>query len=197
MTHSGQSNYSSRDEWINYEALLRGSVARIEKMGRAPKKRYAREWQEMRRERAYELAQAGWPQKAIAAALGVSKGAVSQWLARAADGGREALKSHPAPGGPSKLSAEQLAALPELLERGAEAYGYRGAVWTRGRIRQVIEDVFGVKYHVDHMSFLVRKIGWTQQKPQRVAAQQNQATVEAWQADWPEVEKKPKPQDKR
>ena len=166
-------------------------------MGRAPKKRYAREWQEKRRERAYELAQAGWPQKAIAAALGVSKGAVSQWLARAADGGRAALKSHPAPGGPSKWSAEQLAALPELLKRGAEAYGFRGAVWTRGRIRQGIEDVFGVTYHVDHMSFLVRKIGWTPQKPHRVAAQQNQATVEAWQAGWPEVEKKPEPKDKR
>ncbi len=165
-------------------------------MGRAPKKRYAREWQEKRRERAYELSEAGWSQKAIAEALGVSKGAVSKWLARAGEGGREALKSHPAPGGQSKLSAQQLAALPEMLARGAAAYGFRGAVWTRGRIRQVIEDMFGVKYHVDHMSFLMRKIGWTQQKPHRVAAQQNQAAVEAWQADWAEVEKKPKRQGK-
>ena len=166
-------------------------------MGRAPKKRYARDWQEKRRERAYELSQAGWSQKAIAEGLGVSKGAFSQWLTRAADGGKEALKSHPAPGGQSKLSAEQLAALPELLGRGAQAYGFRGSVWTRGRIRQVIEDVFGVSYHVDHMSFLIRKIGWTQQKPHRVAAQQNQAEVEAWQADWAEVEKKLTPKDKR
>ncbi len=140
---------------------------------------------------------AGWSQKAIAEALGVSKGAVSKWLARAADEGREALKSHPAPGGKSKLSAEQLAVLPELLGRGAEAYGFRGAVWTRFRIRQVIEDVFGVKYHVDHMSFLMHKIGWTQQKPHRVAAQQNQAAVEGWQAEWAEVEKKPRPRGKR
>jgi transposase len=166
-------------------------------MGRAPKKRYARDWQEKRRERAYELSQAGWSQKAIAEGLGVSKGAVSKWLARAADGGREALKSHPAPGGQSKLSMEQLAALPALLARGAEAYGFRGTVWTRGRIRQVIEEVFGVKYHVDPMRFLMRKIGWTQQKPHRVAAQQNQAAVEAWQADWAEVEKKPQLKDKR
>ena len=165
-------------------------------MGRAAKKRYAREWQEKRRERAYELREAGWPQKEIAAALGVSKGAVSKWLTRASEGGKEALKSHPAPGGQSKLSAEQLAGLPEILGRGAEAYGFRGAVWTRARIRQVIEDVFGVKYHVDHMSFLINKIGWTQQKPHRVAAQQNQAAVETWQTNWPEVEKKPKAQGK-
>jgi transposase len=32
------------------------------------------------------------------------------------------------------LAPEQLARLPELLHRGAEAYGFRGHVWTRGRI---------------------------------------------------------------
>lgn len=160
-------------------------------MGRVPKKRKAREWQEKRRERGYELSTAGWQQKEIAEALGVSKGAVSQWLARAEAGGKDALKSHSAPGGQSKLSAEQLASLPELLARGAEAYGFRGAVWTRARIRQVIEAVFGVKYHVNHMSFLMRKIGWTQQQPRRIATQQNQAAVETWQANWAEVEKKP------
>jgi transposase len=165
-------------------------------MGRTPKKRYAREWQEKRRERAYDLSKAGWSQKAIAEGLGVSKGAVSKWLARASEGGREALKSHPAPGRQSKLSEEQLAALPAILARGAEAYGFRGAVWTRGRIRQVIEEVFGVNYHIDHMSFLMQKIGWTQQKPRRLAAQQNQAAVAAWRANWGEVEKKPKGPDK-
>jgi len=165
-------------------------------MGRAPKKRYAREWQEKRRERAYELAQVGWEQKAKAAALGGSKGAVSQWLTRAEHNGKAALKGHPAPGGQSKLSAEELARLPELLTRGAEAYGYRGAVWTRARIRQVIEDEFGVRYHVDHMSFLMKKIGWTQQKPHRVSTQQNQAAVETWQDNWEAVEKRPAPKGK-
>lgn len=157
----------------------------------------AREWQEKRRERAYELAQHGWSQKDIAAALGVSKGAVSKWLAWARAGGPTALKSHPAPGGQCKLNAEQMAALPELLRRGAQAYGFRGARWTRARIRQVIEDKFGVSYHVDHMSYLMRKIGWTQQKPREVAAQQNPADVEAWNANWPAVEKKRSKQGKR
>jgi transposase len=162
-----------------------------------PKKRYARAWEEKRRERAYELSKSGWQQKAIAEALGVSKGAVSKWLARARSEGLEGLKSHPAPGGQSKLSAEQLAALPGILAKGAEAYGFRGAVWTRGRIRAVIAQEFGVTYHVDHMSFLMQKIGWTQQKPHRQASQQNQAAIEEWQANWAEVEKKPKAQGKR
>src|SRR5260370_32858475 len=90
---------------------------------------------EGRRLRAYELAEEGRLQKDIAAALGVSAGAVSKWLKRGREGGREALRRHAAPGAASKLSAEQLAKLPELLARGAEAYGFRGARWTRARIR--------------------------------------------------------------
>ena len=166
-------------------------------MRRAKKRGYARDWQEKRRECAYELGQQGWQQKDIAEAVGVSNGAVSKWLARAPAKGAEALKSQPAPGGQSKLNAEQMGRLPEILGRGAEAYGFRGARWTRARIRQVIEEVFGVSDHVDHMSCLMGKIGWTQQKPREVATQQNLAAVEVWKTNWPAVEKKPSKRGKR
>ena len=48
--------------------------------------------QEYRRLRAWELKQAGWTQRTIAAALVVTEAAVSQWLKRArrAEGGLEA-----------------------------------------------------------------------------------------------------------
>jgi transposase len=42
----------------------------------------ATDWREGRRLRAFELKEAGWSQKQIAQALGVSKGAVSQWMKR-------------------------------------------------------------------------------------------------------------------
>ena len=51
-----------------------------------------RDWREARRLRAWELKQQGWQQQTIAPALGVSPGAVSQWLTRAAAGGVEALR---------------------------------------------------------------------------------------------------------
>src|SRR5262249_37504771 len=136
-------------------------------------------------------------QKAIAEALGVTKGAVSKWMKRAREGGEVALRHQPAPGASSKLSTEQLATLPGLLAKGAEAYGYRGAIWTRARVRQLIEDEFGVSYHLDHMSYLLDKIGWTRQTPRRRASQQNSDAVEAWQAEWPTVEKKPRKRVKR
>ena len=52
----------------------------------APKKA---DWREERRKRAWELKDEGWPQKDIAAALGVSEGAVGQWMKRAREGGGE------------------------------------------------------------------------------------------------------------
>ena len=80
------------------------------------------DWREGRRRRAWELKAAGWKQQDIAAALGVTGGAVSQWLSRArAEGVEEGLRRHPAPGPTPKLTLEQLAQLPVLLDRGAAA----------------------------------------------------------------------------
>src|SRR4051812_49539571 len=62
------------------------------------------DWREWRRMRALDLEQGGWKQREIAAALGVTEGAVSRWLAAARRGGQEALLSHPAPGPAPKLT---------------------------------------------------------------------------------------------
>jgi transposase len=101
----------------------------------APKKA---DWREERRNRAWELKEQGWQQKAIAVVLGGSSGAVSQWLKRGRAGGIEALKAHPPKGMTAKLTAEQKAQIPALLAKGAEAYGFRGDVWTASRVAEVI-----------------------------------------------------------
>ena len=49
------------------------------------------DWREWRRMRALDLEQQGWKQRDIATALDVTEGAVSQWLAAARSGRREAL----------------------------------------------------------------------------------------------------------
>src|SRR5215210_2630403 len=105
----------------------------------------AADWREGRRLRAWELKKKeGWSHQRIADALGVSKGAVSQWMKRARQGGVQALKRRPAPGAPPRLSEEQRARVPELLELGAEAYGFRAEVWTCERVAEVIRREFGV-----------------------------------------------------
>src|SRR3712207_5318796 len=122
-------------------------------MNRA-KARSPRDWREGRRLRAWELHQRGRTGTAIGAALGVTKGAISRWLKRAREGGAEALYRRPPPGPTLRLSVEQLAQLPHLLARGAEAFGFIGEVWTAKRVAAVIQAEFGVRYHPDHVGRL-------------------------------------------
>ena len=59
-----------------------------------------------------------------------SAAAVSQWVTRAREGGPHALRYRAPSSAPRRLAAAHLARLPDLLHRGAEAYGFRGQVWT-------------------------------------------------------------------
>src|SRR3954471_2170114 len=96
--------------------------------------------QEWRRMQALHLHQQGWKQRDIAAALAVTEGAVSQWLSAARGGGETALRARPTPGAPPRLTAAQRTRLPDFLWHGAEAYGFRGQVWTCARVGQVIRE---------------------------------------------------------
>jgi transposase len=149
------------------------------------------DWREGRRRRAWELKQRGWKQQDIAAALGVTPGAVSQWLTRAREAGVDALRRHPAPGRQPRLTPEQLAQLPALLDRGAEAYGFRGQVWTGKRVAELIWRSFGVRYHPAHVSRLLHALRQSVQRPIQRASQRDAAAIQAWWRErWPALEKK-------
>jgi transposase len=148
------------------------------------------DWREARRKRAWELKQAGWKQQEIAAALGGSESAVSQWLKRGREGGVEALHGHPPPGRAPRLSPEHLAQVPALLARGAEAWGFRGDVWTARRVAEVIGRTCGVRYHRDHVSRLLRPLGWSRQQPVERATQRDEAAIREWYEErWPALKK--------
>ena len=143
---------------------------------------------EWRRFRALDLHRRGWSRHDIAEALGVSRMSVSRWFARARDGGPDALRARPSPGAPPKLSAAQKRLIPEFLWHGAEAYGFRGEVWTCARIAQVIEEEFGVRYHKGHVGKLLRELGWTPQVPIRRALQRDEEAIRRWRTEvWPEL----------
>src|SRR6266568_6734538 len=140
----------------------------------APKKA---DWREERRKQAWKLKQQGWRQQEIAEALGVSKGAV---------------KAHPPKGVPARLTWEQKAQIPNLLAKGAEAYGFRGDVWTASRVTKVIDQTFGVRYHRDHVGRLLREAGWSRQQPIERATQRDEEAIKTWyEQRWPAIKKKP------
>ena len=147
-------------------------------------------WKEARRLQAWHLKQQGWSQRQIATAMGVSEGAVSQWMKRGREGGSEALRHRPPPGARCRLTDEQLARLPELLHQGPEAYGFRGQLWTCGRIAAVIRVAFGVSYHPRHVGRVCQAIRWSPQKPARRARQRDEAAIRRWRDDtWPAIKR--------
>lgn len=75
------------------------------------------------------------------------------------------LRNKPRPGAKPKLTAPQRAQLPELLARGAPAFSFIGDMWNQERIVAVTKREFGVSYHHDHISRLLRSIGWSYKKP--------------------------------
>jgi transposase len=152
-----------------------------------------KDWREERRMRAWELHKQGWTQQEIARAFGVTQGAVSQWLKTAREQGVQALKPKPRPGAKPKLSLEQRAQLPALLQQGAEAFGFRGKVWTTKRVALMIQQQFGVNYHPAHCSRLLRNLKWSQQKPIQKATQRDEAAIHAWkELRWEELKKQAK-----
>lgn len=151
-------------------------------------------WREARRLQAWRLKQQGWSQRQIAEALGVSEGAVSQWFKRARGGGVEALRHRPPPGAPWRLTAAPRAHLSALLQQGPEAYGFRGEVWTRGRMAAVIRLTYGVAYHPPHVGRLCKAIRWSPQKPVRRARQRDEVAIARWpQESWPAINRGRRP----
>ncbi len=138
---------------------------------------------------AWRLKQRGWKQCDIATALSASEGAVSQWLAAARTGGTEALSSHVIPGRPAKLTPEQLCQLPEFLWHGAEAYGFRGDVWTCARVAHVLKEEFGMRYSKSQVSRILRQLNWTPQVPITRALQRDEDAIARWRAEvWPALQ---------
>jgi len=149
-------------------------------------------WKEERRKRAWGLYQSGWKQKDIAEALGVTKGAVSQWIKRGKQGGEKVLQAQKSLGASRRLSTKERQRIPDLLACGAKSFGFQGDVWTCSRVSQVVKRELGVGYHPAHMSRILKELGWTPQKPIRRAKQRKEEEIELWwQERWPELKKRP------
>lgn len=147
---------------------------------------------EQRRRRAVSLMEQGYSDAAIAAQLGTTTVSVWRWRQAWRRRGEAALAARPVPGRPSRLTARQRRGLVSRLLKGAMAEGFATDLWTCPRIARVIETRYGVRYHVDHIPWLMARLGFSCQKPERQAAERDEEAVRRWvQHDWPRIKKSP------
>ena len=147
---------------------------------------------ERRRLKAIKLLGKGLGPGEIAGQLAVDRRSVHRWLAADHDHGVEGLAPVPASGRPRKLTPRDRKKLIEMLLEGAMAFGYPTDLWTGPRIVDLIRRRFRVAYHANHMSRLLRSLGFSPQKPERRARERNEAAIRDWvRNEWPRVKKTP------
>jgi len=126
--------------------------------------------------------------------LEVSHQTVSDWHKLWKVGGKQALKRTAEPGRPRKVTAADLAKVERALQKGPKANGYATDLWTLARVAEVIENTTGVKYHPGHVWKVLRRMGWSRQRPARQALERDDEAIERWVNDrWPKVKKTPGP----
>jgi transposase len=149
-----------------------------------------KDWRTERRYRAWALHKRGWKNIIIARALGVTQGAVSQWLSTAKQQGGAALAGRPRPGRPARLTLVQRQALVTYLKQGSLAHDFRGEVWTCARVQIVIHRHFKIDYSESQVSRILKQIHWTPQKPMRRQRVRDEVAISHWRRyKWPSLKK--------
>jgi transposase len=117
----------------------------------------------------------------IARILEAPRSKVSLWLQQYHQQGWEALLEGHRSGRPPELSAAQLAQLDDLIDSGPVAYGFPSGVWTSPMIARVIAEEFAVEYHPGHVRRLLKRIGFSVQRPRRQLAKADPVEQDRWQ----------------
>ena len=143
---------------------------------------------EARRMKALDLIRQGWQVKDVAEALGVTATTVSTWKNK--PGGKRALKAKPQHVPQCRLDARQKQQLRAILLQGAIAAGFPTQLWTTRRVAQVVHEKFDIEYNPDHLGRILHDLGFSCQKPERQAHEQDESAVDSWRAEaWPRIKK--------
>jgi len=130
--------------------------------------------------RAVRLFEQGETQAAVARRLGVSRTTAMRWAQALTEEGREGLRAAGRAGRKPRLSDEQREKVEAVLLEGPVASGYVTAYWTLPRVAEVIERVTGARYHPGHVWRVLRRLGWSRQKPTTRARERDEAAIERW-----------------
>src|SRR5574337_1762655 len=146
---------------------------------------------EARRVIAARLFERGMPLTEVAAIVGSSVSSAHRWRGAWKHGSKLRSKRHP--GRTPKLSAHQRTELIAALTRGTRCWGYAPDGWTGPLVRDMIQRLFDVEFHPEYVPRLLRRLGWSPQKPERRARERDEAEIAGWRREtWPRLKKEPR-----
>jgi transposase len=155
--------------------------------------------QEEVRRQAIKLLQQGQKQAAVAQQLEVSRQRVNGWWKRFELGGWSALRKRkrgPKNGSNRKLNQEQEQEIQKLIsDKTPDQLKLRYALWTREAVRELILERYGVSYAMQSLSVVLKRWGFTPQRPLKRAYEQRPKEVQSWlEESYPAIEAKAKAQ---
>jgi len=147
---------------------------------------------EQRRLRAARLFAKGMRPAEVARELGVSRQAATIWYHAWQEEGVKSLRQAERTGRPPELTAKELSEVERALRAGPAAYGWHTELWTLARVADVIAMETGVRYHIGHVWKILRRLGWTWQKPAWRAIERDEEEIARWvREEWPAILTRP------
>ena len=155
----------------------------------------SQEAQEEVRRQAIKGLESGKSQAAVARELDVSRAAVNGWWKRHREGGWKALRKRRRgrkEGTDRKLTVEQEKEVQRVIvDKTPDQLKLRYALWSREAVGDLIKERFGVQYSLQNLSVILKRWGFTPQRPLKPAYEQRPAEVKQWlEQSYPEVEER-------
>lgn len=130
---------------------------------------------------AVQRVEAGESPEAVAEGLAINRRTIYRWLEAFHYGGKDALKAKPIPGAPPKLDAKQMRRLSALIrDTNPQQLDFEFALWTLKLIRELIRREFGVRLSEVSVGRLMKRLGFSPQRPLYRAWQQDSERVAEW-----------------
>ena len=150
---------------------------------------YSHETLEQLRRDAVRRVESGESPEFVAEGLGINRRTIYRWLAAYSSGGKDALAAKPIPGAPPKLDAKQIAKLSRMIrDKTPLQFDFEFALWTLAMIRELIKRQFRVNLSEVSVGRLMKRMGFTPQRPLYRAWQQDPSMVERWREhEYPKI----------
>lgn len=126
------------------------------------------------------LTRAQQEERRLAQQFGVAEVTIRAWRARLRRDGEEAPRASRATGRPPHLTAVQQEEIGVIIDGDPRVHGFESSGWTIPKIRHVIGVTYGVWLDRAHLSRILRRWGFTYQRPALRAVKRHEDDIATW-----------------